>query len=601
MPLNISSIATTSKQLPAAKNHPFNATFQLAMENFRDRGLNIATARGFQAVGQDVNEYDSYKRAMFGDINNEDARQNLELLLDHGRDVSCYGEAEIRDESGSVGNVTTFSYLNGPVLRAIWARSIVPALMRAVALKQSSYTATFDIPYMVVDGVRKDLPYSLVDSEDPVLGLKKLTPRTAAGTHIGAGGVINFTNNVAVGNLITESLLNPVGEYDGYAVDRRVSIKNIRYNSVTVTAGVAAAAVPTTLPRSVKPSSKTGKAGDVLFTTEFEIPVSDGAATPAQDSELGSVIVMLDLSTGRYRATATNENIISFEFDAYLSAEDNRTPATLKTEQHSIEVMIGTGQHVMIDTPVELLQEYPSSHQGSDYVVALTDVASEFFAGNMNQEMLKFLSSSLLNSNASAYIPEAVLRGVNKSDAQFDIRVAHGENPSAYVDQQLKKCISYYINEIRSVSRIEDGFWSLIGHANNVALIPDFKTEGFASINGDGDGERNDVMGFKVGYTFGFTTNVINGKVRCLYTPEIKKNTGLIGFFSSTDDRRPTYLFHPFSYTVSRGYQNPNNTTLPSIMVTKRHTFEEFVPSQFRLKINGNDDAQWSAPKSLNI
>lgn len=592
---SISSIATQVKQIPAAKNHPFNAQFQLAMESFRDRGLNIATPGGFRQVGQDVNEYAAYKQLMLGDISNEDTRSNLELMLDHGRDVACYGDDQIRDESGSVGNVTTYSYLNGPVLRAIWARSIVPALMRSVTLKQTSYTATFDIPYMVVDGVRKDLPYALTDSEEPVLGLKKLVPRTAAGAHIGPGGTILFTNNVAVGNLLTESILNPIGEFDGYSVDRRVQIKNVKYNDVTMVGGVE---TPTakTLARVIKPSSKAGKAGDVIFLHEFAVDAVDGGVA---EKKMVSIVIVLDLSTGRYRATATDPQITSFEFDAYLSAEDNRTTAQIKTEQHSMEVMIGSGQHIMIDTPVELLQEYPTAHQGADYVVAATDIVSEFYAGNMNQEMLKFLANSLVNSNASAYIPDTVLRGVNKSDAQFDIRVAHGENPSAYVDQQLKKCISYYINEIRSISRIEDGFWSLIGHANNVALIPDFKTEGYAQLNGDSDGERNDVLGFKVGYTFGFTTNVINGKVRCLYTPEIKKDTGLIGFFSSTDEKRPTYIFHPFSYTVSRGYQNPTNTTLPSIMITKRHTFEEFVPSQFRLKINGNNDAQWTAPKGL--
>lgn len=594
MNFGISSIATTNKQLPAAKNHPFNAQFGLALESFKERGLNIASAKGFQAVGQDPNEFDAYKREMFGDIQNEDTRQQLELLLDHDRDVACFGEETIKDESGSVGNVTTFAYLNGPVLRAVWARSIVPALMRAVTLKQTSYTATFDVPYMVVDGVRKDLPYSLTDQEEPVLGLKKLTPRAAAGAHIAADGSLTFTNNAVTGNLLTESLTQVIGEYDGYSVDRRIAISNIKYSTVKA---VGAAAVEETLPRVVRPSSKMGKAGDVALIVEFPVKKE---VSGALEEEIVTVNVLIDLSTGRYRAMTTSAAVKSFKFDAFLSSEDNRTAAMMKTEQHSIEVMIGTGQHVMIDTPVELLQEYPTSHQGSDYVVALTDIVSEFYAGNMNQEMLQFLSKSLLNSNASSYIPDTVLRGVNKADAEFDIRVAHGENPSAYMDQMLKKCLSYYINEIRSVSRIEDGFWSVIGHANNVALIPDFKTEGFAQLNGDEDTNRNDVLGFKVGYTFGFTTNVINGKVRCLYTPEIKKTTGLIGFFSSTDDKRPTYLFHPFSYTVSRGYQNANNTTLPSIMVTKRHTFEEFIPSQFRLKINGNDDHQWTSPKPIN-
>lgn len=595
--VSISSISTQNKQIPAARNHPFNASFQATMEGFRDRGINIATPNGFRTVGQDINEFGAYKQAIFGDIQNESTRNNLETLMDHARDVTCYGDDQIADESGSIANVSTFSYLNGPVIRAIWARSIVPTVMRAVTLKQPSYTATFDIPYMVVNGVRKDLPYSMVDSEDPVIGLTPLVPKVAAGVHINADGSIKFTGNAVVGNLITESIEKTIGEFDGYAVDRRCTVKEIKISATKLNAsGTAVDTTVEVIKKAVKPSTKTGKAGEFLFMLDVEIPVDTVA--DGKEMEQATIMVVLDMTTGRYRATATSNRIISFMFDAFLSAEDNRTPAMLRTEQHSIEVMIGTGQHIMIDTPVELLQEYPTAHQGSDYVVAATDIISEVFAGNMNQEMLRFYRNSLTNSNASSYIPDSVLRGVNKADAQFDIRVAHGENPSAYVDQQLKKCISYYINEIRSLTRIEDGFWSIVGHANNIALIPDFKTESFASINEGEDGVAEN-LGFKVGYTLGFTTNVINGKVRCLYTPEIKKERGLVCFFSSTDDKRPTYLFHPFSYTVSRGYQNPTNNTLPSIMVTKRHTFEEFVPSQFNLSILGNNDAQWSAPKSL--
>jgi hypothetical protein len=105
-------------------------------------------------------------------------------------------------------------------------------------------------------------------------------------------------------------------------------------------------------------------------------------------------------------------------------------------------------------------------------------------------------------------------------------------------------------------------------------------------------------MGFRVGYTFGFTTNVINGKVRCLYTPEIGQKQGIMSWFTSTDEKRPTYIFHPFSYTISRGYQNPVNAVIPTIMVTKRHVFQEFSPSAFHIKLTGNDGTQFTAPRT---
>jgi hypothetical protein len=597
--ITVSSIAYQNKEIPKARNHPFNSQFQLAMESFQERGISIGDKHGIENVFEDTNEYSKYKELMFGDIANEDTKAILGELLDRDRNLVLHDE-QVTDESGSVGNVTTFAYLNGPVLRAIWARCIVPALMRVVALKQPTYTMTFDLPYIVDGSVRKNLPYSMMDGEwdddsdtGIVIGLRKLVPLKSAGAPVdeNTDGVIVFADGKAVGNLIDLSIagagLNPSGvphtKYDGRSVDRRIFIKNIRYT--------AADSTTQTYPMTLSPSSKQGKAGDVLFMGEL-------VTKNTTEDEPATFICAIDLSTGRFRATSTSADILSFEFDAYLSPEDNRTPVQMKQEQHSLEVMIGAGQHVMIDTPVELLQEYPTSHQGSDYVVTLTDIASETFAGNMNVQMLNFFKNSIKRPASASYIPQDVLKGVNIADAQFDIRVAHGENPAAYVDIMLKKCISYYIGTVQAISRIEDGYWNMVGHRVNVMQVPDFKTEGFAQLNGDADEKRDDVYGFKVGYVFGFTTNVINGKVRCLYTPEIQKSTGLLSFMTSVDDKRPTYIFHPFSYTVSRGYMNPNNNLVPTLMVTKRHTFQEFVPSAIRIELLGNDGTQFTQPRA---
>ena len=75
--------------------------------------------------------------------------------------------------------------------------------------------------------------------------------------------------------------------------------------------------------------------------------------------------------------------------------------------------------------------------------------------------------------------------------------------------------------------------------------------------------------------------------------------SGLISFFTSTDEKRPTYIFHPYSYTISRGYNNPKSDALvPTLMVTKRHLFKEFVPSQLRVKLLNNTGVQFKNVRS---
>ena len=587
--IGVSSIGYNQKEIPKPRNHPFNQQLLLAMEAFQERGISIASRDGMISVFEDNNEYAKYKDIMFGDIANEEARVTLGDLLDKDRGLINLGE-DIAAEDGSVGNVTMFSYLNGPVLRAIWARCIVQALMRVVALKQTNYTMTFDIPYYYDGSTKKILPYALVDTENTnLISLDRLIPKASSGSdYIVADGVITFVDRTAVGNIIELSLENPdpvISRHDGRHVDRRMFIKNLKYKDIN---GAIVTSQMTLQPSSYGNS----QAGDFIFT--FEVPTE----TSPDPFEPASFMCIVNIATGRFRAATTSDDIISFEPEMYLSPEDNRTARELSTEQASIEVMIGAGQHVMINTPVELLQEYPTSHQGADYVVTMTDIASEFYAGDMNLEMINFYKRDLQLPAAARFIPEDVLRGMNIDNAEFDIRVAHGENPSAYIDQMLKKCISFYVNKIRSYSRIEEGYWCMVGHALNMMHIPDFKYEGFAQLNGDGDTKKEDVYGFKVGYTFGFTSNIINGPIRCLFTPEISQPTGILSFFTSVDDKRPTAIFHPFSYTVSRGYQNPRNQLIPSIMITKRHTFQSFIPMNFKLTLNGNNGAQFTTPKT---
>lgn len=609
----ITSIGTTKKSIPNPVNHPFNQQLKLAYEGFKEKGINIAGKNSMTSVFEDANLSSEYTNLMFGDITNKDMAQNMAQTWENAMiGIENSDNGNITDESGSVANATTYAYLNGPVIRAVFARSIVPVIMKTVALKQTMYTATFDIPYMVVNGVRHDLPYSLVagtdddDYKDDLLGLTALTPKSTAGTYINTDGSIIVNGAGGSGNIISESISETHTTYDGRGVDRRIFIKGVKYASTTSN---AAAAVVTTLSKSFAPSSKAGKAGDIIFVIPITMTgarltvgatngVTDGTYNTATTSSTEMLVITIDLSTGDYTWSTNGKAITAFTFDAYLSPEDNRTPSVIKTEQHSLEVMIGAGQHVMIDTPVELLQEYPTSHQGSDYTIQMTDIISEAYAGNMNLQMLKFYESSLESSQAT-YIPESVLRGLNLPSKSFDMRLSHGNDPEAYINIHLKKCLAFYMNAIQSYSRIQDGNWNIMGHANNIMQIPDFQTQGYTSLNGDNNVARDDVYGFKVGYTFGFSTSVTNGKVRCVYTPEIPMKKNLIAVFTSSDEKRPTYLFHPFSYTISRGYMNPSNVVTPSIMVTKRHTFQEFVPMQFRLALLGNDDTQFTNPTSI--
>ena len=46
--------------------------------------------------------------------------------------------------------------------------------------------------------------------------------------------------------------------------------------------------------------------------------------------------------------------------------------------------------------------------------------------------------------------------------------------------------------------------------------------------------------------------------------------------FTPNSDSQMTYKYYPYTFNTEMGYIDPNRSRVPSIMMTKRHTFQEF-------------------------
>ena len=49
-----------------------------------------------------------------------------------------------------------------------------------------------------------------------------------------------------------------------------------------------------------------------------------------------------------------------------------------------------------------------------------------------------------------------------------------------------------------------------------------------------------------------------------------------------------TYCYFPYSFSTSLGYISPNRSRTPSVMMTKRHTFAEFMPAVAAIEVLNN-------------
>ena len=58
--------------------------------------------------------------------------------------------------------------------------------------------------------------------------------------------------------------------------------------------------------------------------------------------------------------------------------------------------------------------------------------------------------------------------------------------------------------------------------------------------------------------------------------------------FIPSSDGQMTYKYYPYTFSTEQGYIDPNRSRVPSIMMTKRHQFAEFMPAIGQITIVNN-------------
>lgn len=607
MSMRVGKFIHEKVELPKLKDEPFNKNISDLYTTYEASGINLANKQSFEQIWTNEAAWKSYTGRLLKDVTNESTKQALVTILDNDRKMlvetedGMWGAPDaVEMESSVAGNVHLSAFLNGPVVRGVWAKTWVPLLLRVIPLKDPKYAMTIDTPYLEKDGERYYLPNALTDKalNKDLFGLKRLVP-TPDGTKYLPEGWIAFTNGRVKGNLIADSL--PAIEHVGLKkrIDIKISITDINHRKISGLDANGEEILDMVSPivsrkESIRAGQNSiGKAAEYVLSKKLKIARTDSGFVEV------TFTFQINLETGAFTAFTSSDAVTAFKVDAKLSSEDNRYAAVMGTEQTTFQVNVGVGAHLHLNTPVELIQDFQRSHKGADYIVAMTDTISETYAMMQNREARYFLDASY-DKTTPDFIPDTVLRQANVA-AAFTMKTGVAGDPLTWLEKMLKKCISFNMQIVKTTTRIEDGFWSVVGHANNIGLLPDFTYQSYDALDVNEEAGTATNLGFRVGYVFGFTTNIAGtGKIRCLYSPEFDMDDGLIQWFNSTDTSRPTYIYHPYSYTVTRGgYQNPNNVNVPSIMVTKRHTFEDILPAQIRLTIIGNDATQFNTPSVL--
>src|SRR5699024_6521857 len=60
-------------------------------------------------------------------------------------------------------------------------------------------------------------------------------------------------------------------------------------------------------------------------------------------------------------------------------------------------------------------------------------------------------------------------------------------------------------------------------------------------------------------------------------------------FFVPLTNKFMTVKYYPYTFNIVHNYLNTQNPNIPSVMMTKRHTIEEFLPMVVKIEIKNND------------
>jgi hypothetical protein len=357
-------------------------------------------------------------------------------------------------------------------------------------------------------------------------------------------------------NLFTGSTIfdhkNPTNDAR-YAVDRKFVVTDVYYP----VCGADGTYVETPIKVNAKVDLYRRIYSDVFFT-EYD---KDGNLTPVKDTVFGSV----DLENGFLEFVSMSGRATKVRVMAFLSSETHQKSTNVDFEMDKKDIEIGTGEHIEASLPLEFLQDVKAMYQ-VDGAAELIDIMSNVCAQKLDQRIYQFLMRAYEGTEAQ----------YRKS---FNVYPSghFAMNPSEWLNE-LKKLFDLLATKMRGDYKCYNGYFVIIGNPIDTNILPNVSWS-FNSVND----QQN---GVEVQYSIG----AISGANKyTIISSDLIPQGELTMFFVPTTDKFKTFEYYPYTFNVVKNYLNTVNANVPSIMLTKRDTLEEYVPIIAKIIIKNND------------
>ncbi len=548
-------------------------------------GVDVCTESGYADAMRNPKLKSEYETRMFGDVATVDANVHAAMIMNHNNSIEDVEElggrgeialkavmlGDMSLESNVSGNISAFSALNAGVIKGVYGKSALPELTVLDPLQVPYKDFTYKIPYMqAADGTKVNPAYG----NSKGFGLKSITLDTS-GSDVDADACITANDF----NIFDLSVGLGKGQF--YAIDASSELVGIKTDdSGTIE-------IQDVRVRGVE------KLNGATQIHEFTAQVQVGAET-------ATVIITLGYKSGDGTWMTNKPALVKgIKMDLKTTSENNKSSWTVGNEDYTLNFEVPMGEHYMIDTPVELVKDFKKNNpQG--WVAYATSLVTHHFAQQINIQGIDMIDKSYASGGSvSGKIPNEILRSQNVAAFDFHANlVSHADDPTKLASTMLRKAMSKTAAGIQEYTRLEDGYWTVMGDKTSMLELPDFE----ATVSKSMGGSNEEKYGFKNYSTFAMSVLGMQ-RAKCASLPELSEGDHaktLISFFNSTDPQRPTYRFHPYCILTGKGYNNPNNPNVPSIMITRRVMFQDYLPMQYRVGIEGSSGqeiANFMTPK----
>ena len=369
--------------------------------------------------------------------------------------------------------------------------------------------------------------------------------------YLGVGGKLEHFN-LFTGSMIFDHK-HPTNDAR-YAVDRKFVVTDVYYPMLQADGTTV---VETPVKINAKIDLYRRIYADVFFT-EYD---ATGALISTKDTIYGSV----DLENGFLQITSMSGRATRIRVMAFLSSETHQKSTNVDFEIDKRDIEIGTGEHIESSLPLEFLQDVKAMYQ-VDGAAELIDIMSNVCAQKLDQRIYQFLERSYAGTEA-------------QYRKTFNVYPSghFAMNPSEWLNE-LKKLFDLLATKMRGDYKCYNGYFVLVGNPIDTNILPNVSWS-FNSVND----QQN---GVEVQYSIG----AISGANKyTIISSDLIPQGEITMFFVPTTDKFKTFEYYPYTFNVVKNYLNTVNPNVPSIMLTKRDTIEEFVPIIAKVIIKNND------------